>query len=145
MLEQGRPFSPGASTELAPGGPAGTFGIRDLGGRIRVVWRFNASNEVRTFTIRYRFTGLAVAYTDVVDVNLKVWGDEWEQPLGHLTAATTRPGTVVRGLGASRLGAGRRHARAATARCCAPSSSPPGSSSSSGRCFRAARSRPRPG
>ena len=41
------------------------------------MWRYQAEDEARTFTIRYRFTGLAVGYDDVVDVNLKVWGDEW--------------------------------------------------------------------
>ena len=40
-------------------------------------------DQTRTFTIRYRFSGLAVGYDDVVDVNLKVWGDEWEQSLGR--------------------------------------------------------------
>ena len=99
VLEDGRAFGPGASTELEPGGPAGTFGTRDLGGRIRVVWRFQATGETRTFTIRYRFAGLAVGYDDVVDVNLKVWGDEWEQSLGRLTAATSGPGEVVRAWG----------------------------------------------
>ena len=99
MLEDGRAFRPGASTELEPGGPAGTFGVRDLGGRIRVVWRFQATGETRTFTIRYRFSGLAVGYDDVVDVNLKVWGDEWEQALGRLTATTSGPGDVVRAWG----------------------------------------------
>ena len=99
VLEGGRAFRPGAPTELEPGGPAGTFGIRDLGGRIRIVWRFQASDETRTFTIRYRFAGLAVGYDDVVDVNLKVWGDEWEQPLGRLTATTSGPGDVVRAWG----------------------------------------------
>jgi hypothetical protein len=61
VLEGGRPYRPGASTELEPGGPPGTFGVEDLGGRIRIVWRFQASDEARRFTIRYRFTGLAVA------------------------------------------------------------------------------------
>jgi uncharacterized membrane protein len=99
VLENGRAFRPGASTDLEPGGPPGTFGTRDLGGRIRVVWRFNATNEARRFTIRYRFTGLAVGYDDVVDVNLKVWGDEWEQRLGRLTATMTGPANVVRAWG----------------------------------------------
>ena len=49
--------------------------------------------------MRYVIAGLAVAYDDVVDVNLKVWGDEWEQPLGRLTATMTGPGEVVRAWG----------------------------------------------
>ena len=67
--------------------------------QVRIVWRFNASNEARTFTVRYRMTGLAVAYDDVVDVNLQVWGDQWEQRLGRLTAAMAGPGDVKRAWG----------------------------------------------
>ncbi len=44
-------------------------------------------------------TGLAIGYDDVVDVNLKVWGDEWEQRLGRLTATMRGPGDVVRAWG----------------------------------------------
>jgi uncharacterized membrane protein len=99
VLEQGRRFAPGGSTDLEPGGTPGTFGIRDLGGRLRIVWRFRAADEVRTFTIRYRISGLAVAYDDVVDVDLQVWGDEWQQPLGRLTATMSGPGRVLRAWG----------------------------------------------
>src|ERR671925_1595601 len=99
VLEGGRPYRPGARTELEPGGPPGTFGIERSGDQVRIVWRFQAADESRTFTLRYAIRGLAVAYDDVVDVNLKVWGDEWEQQLGRLTAATTGPGGVVRAWG----------------------------------------------
>ena len=59
------------------------------------------STEQRTFRVHYRLRGLAVAYDDVVDVNLKVWGDEWEERLGRLTATLIAPGEVERGLGPS--------------------------------------------
>ena len=76
VTESGRAFQPGASTALEPGGPPGTFGTEDLGGRTRVVWRFTSDGFAqRTFVVHYRLSGLAVGY-DVVDVNLKVWGDE---------------------------------------------------------------------
>ncbi len=100
VTENGRPFQSGASTELEPGGPPGTFGVRDLGGRVRIVWRFTTDGFAqRTFVIHYRIAGLATAYDDVVDVNLKVWGDEWEQRLGRLTATMRGPGDVVRAWG----------------------------------------------
>ena len=80
VSENGRPFRPGASTELEPGGPPGTFGVRELDGRVRIVWRFQSDGaQQRTFVVHYRLSGLAVGYDDVVDVNLKVWGDEWER------------------------------------------------------------------
>src|SRR3712207_7914469 len=43
-------------------------------------------------TVRYRMRGLAVAYDDVVDVNLRVWGDEWTVPLIRLEASLAPPG-----------------------------------------------------
>ena len=49
--------------------------------RARIVWHYSALSESRTYTIRYRLRRVAVAYDDVVDVNLKVWGDEWKVPL----------------------------------------------------------------
>src|SRR5215211_401978 len=99
VFENGRPYRPGAPTALEPGGPPGTFGVEDEGGGVRIVWRFTAADESRTFTLRYRLVGLAVAYDDVVDVNLKVWGDEWQQGLGRLTATMTGPARVVRAWG----------------------------------------------
>ena len=41
--------------------------------------------------MRYRLSGVAVAYDDVVDVNLQVWGDEWQTGLDRLTAALALP------------------------------------------------------
>ena len=99
VQEAGSVYRPGAPTQLEPGGPAGTFGVERSDDQVRIVWRFNASNEARTFTVRYRMTGLAVAYDDVVDVNLQVWGDQWEQRLGRLTAAMAGPGDVKRAWG----------------------------------------------
>ncbi len=99
VVEKGSAFGPGAPTDLVPGGPPNTFGTERRGDVVRVVWRFQAFDETRTFTVRYRLSGLAVAYDDVVDVNLKVWGDEWEQSLAQLTATTTGPADVVRAWG----------------------------------------------
>ena len=99
VTESGRAFQPGASTDVEPGEPPGTFGTEDLGGRMRVVWRFTSDGFAqRTFVVHYRLTGLAVGYDDVVDVNLKVWGDE-EQRLGRLTSTMRGPGNVVRAWG----------------------------------------------
>ena len=69
-------YKPGASAELGSSGDPGTFGVARLKDRVRIVWHF-ASDSLRTFTIAYRFRGLAVAYDDVVDVNMQVWGKQW--------------------------------------------------------------------
>ena len=99
VRENGRVYRPGGCTELGCSSPAGTFGVADVGSRTRIVWHYAATDEVRTFDIRYTLRGLAVAYDDVVDVNVKVWGDEWEERLGRLTATLQAPGKVVRAWG----------------------------------------------
>ena len=99
VLENGRAFATGGCVELGCSSPPGTFGVTRSGGTERIVWHYSATDEVRTFEIRYRMRGLAVAYDDVVDVNLQVWGDQWDQSLGRLTATTTGPGDVVRAWG----------------------------------------------
>ena len=63
------------------------------------MWHYQAQSEPRRFRIHYRLRGLATAYDDVVDVNLKVWGDEWEVRLGQLTATLIAPGDIVRAWG----------------------------------------------
>ena len=59
--------------------------------RVRVVWHYQAVSERRTFTITYRFRGLAVAYDDVVDVDLNVWGKNWPVGVARLTAEILLP------------------------------------------------------
>ncbi len=99
VRENGRVYRPGGCTELGCIDAPGTFGVADLGGRTRIVWHYAATDEVRTFDVRYTLRGLAVAYDDVVDVNLQVWGDEWEERLGRLTATLEAPGKVLRAWG----------------------------------------------
>src|SRR5262249_39597196 len=75
------------------------FGVARLDGKTRIVWHYSALDETRTFEIRYTLSGLAVAYDDVVDVNLNVWGDEWKVGLPRLTATLAAPGKVLRAWG----------------------------------------------
>jgi hypothetical protein len=91
VAEGGTRYSPGAPTEIGSSGEPATFGVARVEDGVRVVWHYRAFSELRTFTIGYTLRGLAVAYDDVVDVNLKVWGDEWEVPLGTLTAELVLP------------------------------------------------------
>lgn len=91
VSEGGVDYRPGGCTELGCSSPAGTFGVRDLGGRIRIVWHYRAADEDRSFTLSYRVSGLAKVYDDVVDLNWKVWGDEWQVPLDRLEASVRLP------------------------------------------------------
>ena len=84
-------YRPGANTELGGFDLPNTYGVARIDKGIRIVWHYAANTERRTFDISYRFRGLAVAYDDVVDVNLNVWGDNWPAALGRLTASMQLP------------------------------------------------------
>ena len=99
MLENGNQFRPGGCTDLGCSSPAGTFGVAHLGGKDRIVWHYSALDESKTFEIRYRLSGLAVAYSDIVDVNLDVWGSEWKTGLNQLISNLHAPGPVKRAWG----------------------------------------------
>ena len=47
-----------AITVLGSTGEAGTYGVEGFGSSSRVVWHYRATDERRTFTLRYRITGL---------------------------------------------------------------------------------------
>ena len=90
--ENGLRYAPGASAELGSSGVPNTFGETPIDRGHRIVWHFQAFNELRTFTVGYRLSNLAIAFDDVVDVDLNVWGDQWDQTLQQLTAELTLPG-----------------------------------------------------
>lgn len=91
VSEEGTAYTPGASAALGSEGSPGTFGTARTGDGVRIVWHYAAADESRTFTIEYTLTGLAVAWDDVVDVYLQVWGDEWEAELSSLRARVRVP------------------------------------------------------
>jgi hypothetical protein len=95
--EGGTAYVPGASTELGSYDDPGSYGVEERGDIMRVVWHYSAFSERRTFTIRYSMTGLTHAYDDVVDVNLKVWGEEWPVGVDLVSASLTYPGAVAAG------------------------------------------------
>src|SRR4051794_12363888 len=69
------------STAIGGSGAPGTFAVARTAEGVRIVWHYTAANEVRTFSIGYRLSRVATAYEDVVDVDLNVWGSDWDVPL----------------------------------------------------------------
>lgn len=98
VAEEGSAYRQGSRTDLSPG-PVGTFGVARHGEGVRIVWYFDARDEIRAFTVSYTLRGVAVGYDDVVDVDLQVWGDQWDVPLGRLAAVATAPGRILRAWG----------------------------------------------
>ena len=86
VSEGGRVYRPGGCTFFGCTDLEGTYGATPEGNGIRIVWHHKASDESRTFTIRYRVVGALVAYDDVRDLEWKVWGDQWPFDLPTLRA-----------------------------------------------------------
>jgi len=91
LSEQGEKYTRGGSTKLGSIDTPHTFNYELHKNKVRIVWHFSAAGEPHTYTVAYRFRGLAVAYSDIVDVNLKVWGANWGAPLSDLKATLTFP------------------------------------------------------
>ena len=84
-------YRPGGNTELGSEDSPGRFGEITKGELKRIVWHYRADPGLRTFTVSYVARGATVAYDDIVDVNWKVWGDQWDRGLGALTATLVFP------------------------------------------------------
>jgi uncharacterized membrane protein len=97
VSENGTDYVPGAPTALGSTADPGSFGVEERKSMVRVVWHYRAGDEQRTFVIRYRVTGAAVIYDDVVDVNWKAWGDQWDVSVGSVEAELRYPGTAAPG------------------------------------------------
>jgi len=97
VSENGRPYEPGGSSTVGIDSAPGTFGVAQDGDWTRVVWHFAASDEERTFTIRYRVSGFVTAYDDVGDLYVQVWGNQWRVPLSSLKATVQLPGFLPSG------------------------------------------------
>ena len=94
ILGNATPYSGGGSPEKKSGLTPNTFGVSTTAGKTSIVWHFAPASGSQTYVIGYRFRGLAKAYSDVVDVDLKVWGDQWKTSLSHLSAVMTLPDAV---------------------------------------------------
>jgi hypothetical protein len=91
VSEDGEDYRPGGGTTIGVDDRPGTFGVVSEGGWARVVWHFAARDEERTFVVRYRLSGATIAYDDVADVFLQVWGDQWRVPVERLRATVHLP------------------------------------------------------
>jgi Predicted membrane protein (DUF2207) len=96
VSENDRRYAPNGSAEKKPGLTPGTFGVKQTSKGVTIVWHFEALGDIRTFHVHYRLSGLAVAYDDVIDVDLQVWGKQWTVGLSRLTATLVAPGRIMR-------------------------------------------------
>ncbi|MCL1594713.1 MAG: DUF2207 domain-containing protein, partial [Actinomycetia bacterium] len=70
-------YEQGGCTQLGCFSPAGTYGVVEFPTFVRIVWHHASTDRLATFDVAYTMNGVAIAYDDVVDVNVQVWGDQW--------------------------------------------------------------------
>lgn len=88
VREGSQEYEPGANTALGSFDRPGTFGTeKQVGSDFRIVWHYDAADEVRTFDVVYRVINATAVYDDSVDVTWTIWGDQWDFWLDHLDAS----------------------------------------------------------
>ena len=89
-------YRPGGNTALGSSDRPGTFGARsEIGSDFRIVWHYEAEDEVRTFDVVYRVINATAVHRDSVDVTWTIWGDQWTFWLDRLEATFSARGKVA--------------------------------------------------
>ncbi|HET8894119.1 MAG TPA: DUF2207 domain-containing protein [Gaiellaceae bacterium] len=92
VSEGGAPYSPGADARVGSSGSPDTYGVMTTpAGWLQVAWHFDAQDTTRTFIVSYRMRRYVRAYSDIGDLYLQVWGDQWAVPLDRLHADVIFP------------------------------------------------------
>ncbi len=64
------------------------------GGRLTAKWFYSASDERRTFRVRYRVGGAVTTYADATELYWKAIGDEWDRPARDVRVTVSLPEAV---------------------------------------------------
>lgn len=86
--ENGQPYRRNPRTEP---GPAGTYFVREDRDSVYVDWSFEATDEVRTFTLKYTLTDAVVVHRDVAELYIQFVGKDWEQSVGKVKVTLHLP------------------------------------------------------
>jgi uncharacterized membrane protein YgcG len=88
VSEDGRSYRAGGNTTLGSEDRPGSFGATKIppsdGDGARIVWHYRASDEERTFELRYLVRDAAIADGGTVEVPWAIWGDQWDFWLDEL-------------------------------------------------------------
>lgn len=79
-------FNPGSTY-----GPPGTYYLKQQPEYVYVDWSFKATNERRTFKLKYTVLNAVDAYEDIAELNYRFIGDEWEQPFENVKVNLSLP------------------------------------------------------
>jgi hypothetical protein len=93
----GVPYRPGADARVGSSGALQSYGVMTTDtGWTQVAWHFAAQNSVRTFVVSYRMHHYVRAYSDIGNLYLQVWGDQWPVRLDRLHAVVIFPGPATK-------------------------------------------------
>jgi hypothetical protein len=96
VSDDGYPDDPGADARVGSSGVPGSYGVlKTPDGWTQVAWHFDAQDVTRTFIVSYRMRGFVRAYSDVGNLYLQVWGDQWPVRLDGLHAVIVFPGPTT--------------------------------------------------
>ncbi|HEX6302274.1 MAG TPA: DUF2207 domain-containing protein [Acidimicrobiia bacterium] len=84
-------YDPGGCAWLGCSSPPGTYGLDAQPSLARVVWHHASNDEIRSFELVYRMTGVITVYDDIADLIFQVWGDQWEVRADAVTATVVLP------------------------------------------------------
>ncbi len=88
VWEGGTPYTLNPGEDI---GPPGTFFLRDEGHQVYIDWSFEATNQVRTFTLEYRVLNAVQIHRDVAELYYQFVGDEWEVPVDDVVVQLQLP------------------------------------------------------
>jgi hypothetical protein len=96
VSSEGVPYQPGADASIGSSGAAESYGVMKTDkGWTQVAWHFDAQSSTRTFVVSYRMHRYVRAYSDVGNLYLQVWGDQWPVRLDRLHAVVIFPGSTT--------------------------------------------------
>ena len=96
ISEGGSPYGPGADARVGSSGDPETYGVMTTPeGWTQVAWHFDAQDTTRTFVVSYRMRRFVRAYSDIGNLYLQVWGDQWPVRLDKLHAVVTFPAAAT--------------------------------------------------
>ena len=68
--------------------------ILNQGNDMRIKWYYSVSDQKKTFTIKYRLEYAIHCYSDICDLNWKMWGAGWDKSLNELEGYVMLPTAV---------------------------------------------------
>ncbi|OEH86089.1 hypothetical protein BHU72_14270 [Desulfuribacillus stibiiarsenatis] len=88
VSEEGQEYSFHPGDEF---GPSGTYIIQDRGDSTYIDWSFDATDEVRTFTLQYKVLNVVKVHDDIAELYYQFIGDQWEQRIDYVQVTLRLP------------------------------------------------------